>query len=83
MAPEAYDIRSIPKPDRPPGGGCSCTARADADDTMPSNLIPGRRRFAFGSANASDCVKAASFAKRAAIDLLGMKPKHVKVRCSG
>jgi hypothetical protein len=72
--------RSVPKPGRPPGGGCTCIARADADDTMPGNLKPGLPLFAFGEATAADCATAAKEAKRVAIRRLRMKPKHVKHR---
>jgi hypothetical protein len=57
-------------------------ARADADDTMPGNLNPTRPRYAFGEAVAADCAIASKEAKRLAINKLGMKPKHVKCRCS-
>jgi hypothetical protein len=75
--------RSVLKPGRPSGGGCTCIARADADDTMPGNLKPEAALFAFASATAADCPTASREAKRLAIGRLGMKPKHVKTRCSG
>ena len=74
--------RSVPKPERPPGGACRCIARADADDTMVGNLNASLPLFAFGEATAADCVTASREAKREATRKLGMKPKHVKHRCS-
>jgi RHS repeat-associated protein len=79
----AYEsgARSIPKPDCPKRG-CTCTCRADADDTMPGNIKPGLPRFAFGTATASNCSDASKDAKRIATQALGMKPKHIGCRCS-
>jgi hypothetical protein len=74
--------RSLSKPSRPAGGGCACVARADADDNMPGNRRPGVLPYAFGDAIAPDCVTASREAKRVATERLGMKPKHVKARCS-
>ncbi len=75
------DDRAVQKPSRPLRG-CACIARADADDTMPGNLSTERPRYAFGEAVAADCATASKEAKRIAISKLGMKPKHVKCRCS-
>lgn len=73
--------RSVRKPPAP-GRGCACIARADADDSMPGNLSADRPRYAFGEAVAADCATASKETKRIAINNLGMKPKHVKCRCS-
>lgn len=73
--------RSIPLPAKPPRG-CTCTCRADADDGMPGNLKPDYLPYALAEATDVDCVGAARQAKREAIHTLGMKPKHVKCRCS-
>ena len=74
--------RTIPKP-RKPRCGCTCICRADADATMRGNLKLGWPTFAFGSATASNCVKASKEAKRNATRNLGMKPKHIPCNCQG
>ena len=74
--------RSVPKPTEPPYG-CTCNYRADADDSMPGNLKPTLPLFAFATVTASDCGMAAKQGKREAIGKPGMKPKHVKCRCTG
>jgi hypothetical protein len=73
--------RSIAKPSRPPRG-CTCTCRADADDNMPGNLKPDLPLFAFATVTATDCTIAKRQGKREATGKLGMKPKHVKCRCT-
>jgi hypothetical protein len=45
-------------------------------------MILGMPTYAFGTASAAACSTASKEAKRLAIIGLGMKPKHVKVRCS-
>lgn len=74
--------RTVFKPARP-SKGCSCSCRADADDTMIGNIRSGRQLFAIETASASDCETAKRRAKRAATKKLGMKPKHIKCRCNG
>jgi hypothetical protein len=56
--------------------------RADADDGMPGNLKPDMPLFAFAVVTAEDCRIAARQGKREATRQLGMKPKHVKCRCT-
>jgi hypothetical protein len=70
------------KPPKPPNG-CTCNCRADADDGMPGNLKPDVPLFAFATISAADCGTAAKEGKREATRKLGMKPKHVKCRCTG
>jgi hypothetical protein len=72
--------KTIPKR-RGPRGECTCTCRADADDTMPGNIKPELKLFAFGTASASNCARATKDAKRKATKLLGMKPKHIGCEC--
>jgi len=72
--------RTIPKR-RGPRRACTCTCRADADDTMPGNIKPALKPFAFGTASASHCDTATKDAKRKATKLLGMKPKHIRCEC--
>lgn len=74
--------RKIPEPCKPKRG-CTCTCRADADDTMPGNITPGRPTFAFGTATAGNCAEASKEAKRIATRSLGMKPKHIPCVCAG
>ncbi len=74
--------RSIPVP-KTPRCGCTCICRADADDNMVGNIIPGMPLFAFGEATAHNCAQASKDAKRSATQALGMKPKHVGCRCAG
>lgn len=78
---QAAQDRAIEKPPCPKRG-CTCTCRADADDTMPGNIQPGRPLFAFGTVTASSCAEASTEAKRVAIHALGMKPKHVGCKCT-
>src|SRR5437870_977507 len=73
--------RSVAKPAKPPRG-CTCNCRADADDSIPDNLKPGLPLFAFATATAADCAIATKRACRDATRKLGMKPKHVKSRCT-
>ena len=73
--------RSVAKPLKPPQG-CTCNCRADADDTMPGNLRLELPLFAFAAVTAADCAIAATQGKREATRRLGMKPKHVKCRCT-
>jgi hypothetical protein len=49
---------------------------------MPANLKTGLPLFVIAYATAADCGTATKEAKRLAIQRLGMKPKHVKHRCS-
>src|SRR4051812_35429347 len=78
---QARMARSVALPEKPPRG-CTCTCRADADDSMPGNVKVGHLPYAFATATASDCAGATKTAKHDAIHTLGMKPKHVKCRCS-
>jgi RHS repeat-associated protein len=73
---------TIPRPAKPKRG-CTCTCRADADDTMPGNIKPGLPRFALGTATAANCAQASVAAKREATKNLGMKPKHIPCVCVG
>ncbi len=81
MENQPAEDRAIKKPPCPKRG-CTCTCRADADDTMPGNIQEGMPLFAFGTVTASSCAEAAREAKRAAIHSLAMKPKHVGCRCT-
>ena len=74
--------RSIPKPKKP-NCGCTCNCRADANDNIPGNINHGGKKFAFGTATASNCAQASKQAKRNATRSLGKQPKHVGCRCSG
>ena len=80
-APAPAPSRTIPQPSCP-SRGCTCTCRADADDTQPGNVRPGLPRFAFGTATASNCSDAKKAAKRIATHALGMKPKHIPCKCT-
>lgn len=82
LFPYLYEARSVPKPAKPVRG-CTCIARADADDTMPGNISGGRPLFTLVEITAANCVIASREAKRQATEKLGMKPKHLKVRCVG
>lgn len=73
--------RSIVKPPKPPQG-CTCNCRADADDNMLGNVRLELPLFAFAAVTATDCAVAARQGKREATRRLGMKPKHVKCRCT-
>ena len=73
--------RSVPLPEVP-ARGCTCICRADADDNMPGNLKRNLPLYAFGESTASDCASAKKQAQYEATHTLGMKPKHVKCRCS-
>lgn len=82
LFPYLYEARTVPIPTKPVRG-CTCIARADADDTMPGNVSAGLPRFVLGEATAANCSIAKKEAKRIATRKLGMKPKHLKVRCAG
>ena len=81
VAAAAVESRSVAKPAKPPRG-CTCNCRADADDSMPGNVKPELPPFAFATVTASDCAIAKRDGKREATRKLGMKPKHVKCRCT-
>ena len=74
--------RTIPQP-KCPSRGCACVCRADADETMPGNIKPGRPLFRYGAAWAPNCPEASKLAKRIATRNLGMKPKHIPCECAG
>jgi hypothetical protein len=80
---DEVDRRSVSVPPKPKGKGCRCRARADVDENMPENMTGGRPRFTIADAVAPNCAEASKIAKRLATQKLGMKPKHLKVRCSG
>src|SRR5262249_40648188 len=67
--PSSPGKRTIPMPP-PPGRGCTCSCRADADDTMPGNLVPGLPLWIISTVTAHNCQQATKEAKREAIHLL-------------
>jgi RHS repeat-associated protein len=79
--PSEPNSRTIPKPPRP-SCGCTCTCRADRNDNIIHNPLPGEKTFAFGTATASSCAEASKLAKRAATKALGRQPKHVGCKCT-
>ena len=74
--------RRIPPP-QCPKRGCTRTCRADVNDAVPGVAKPGKPKFAYGTATASNCEEAKKEAEKTAKHSLGTYTRHVQCRCAG
>jgi hypothetical protein len=81
--PSTDNSRTLPFPEKQ-RQGWTCTCRADCNDNIPNNCPDDpKKRFAFGTATASNFASAVKEGKRTATQSLACQPKHVPCNCTG